>query len=81
MTTSFIIAFFWGITVLASLLGWGWLLMFVLRFSKKADLGWQGSFGLCFSVIVGGVLNLAGQISKTLILVYIAAVFFCFFFL
>lgn len=54
--------------------------MFVLRFSKKADLGWQGSFGLCFSVIVGGVLNLAGQISKTLILVYIAAGFFLFLF-
>ncbi len=76
MNISFIGAFFWGFFVLASFFGWGYLMTLILRFSKKADLGFQGAFGVCLSVIIGGILNLTGQINRNFILVYIIVGFF-----
>lgn len=80
MTNPFVSAFLFGIFILISFFGWGWLMMFLLRFQKKVDLGWQGVLGLCLSIFIGGILNLTDQISRNLILTYLTVGFFIFIF-
>lgn len=68
----FFLVFFWGVCILIALLGWGWLVLRLLQANIKIDFGWQGSLGLCLSVIAGGILNLAHLISKQTIMVYLS---------
>lgn len=74
-------AFFWGIMVLFSFIGFGRCLSLILAPKKIFDLGVWAALGLVFNVIVGGFLNLAGVISlsSVRILVFVGIALFLFF--
>ena len=65
----------WGGTLVLALVGWGRLLARVLLPGGHADWALAGAFGLAAAVTVGGVLNLAGAISRPLLLLVLAAGF------
>lgn len=69
--SSYLTAFLWGVFVLLAMFGWGWLVLRICSFNKKIDLGWQGSLGLAFSVIAGGVFNYFQLVSKTQAIIFI----------
>lgn len=72
MIFSLIVAILWSVTILFSLLGWGW---FVVSPSSKKDysLGEMGVFGMAFSMIFGGVLNVLKLISPFSIKLFVFA--------
>ncbi len=63
MFSQYWVAFFWGIIVLFSFVGYGRLLNIILLPKKNFDLGVWAALGLSFFVTVGGFLNFAGVIS------------------
>lgn len=67
----YLIAFLWGAFVLTAILGWGFLVLLLCGSLKKIDFGWQGSLGLAFSVIAGGVLNSFQLVSKNNIIIFL----------
>jgi hypothetical protein len=68
---SYFLAFGWGILILWSLTGWGSVLNSLLFRNEQIDWGQRASWGMAFSVIVGGALNLFSYISRTTILLYL----------
>lgn len=68
---SYFFAFGWGIFILLSLTGWGSVLNSLLFPNEETDWGQRAAWGVAFSVVVGGVLNLLSCISRTTILVYL----------
>ncbi len=69
---SYLVAFGWGILVLLSWIGWGSVLSRTWFPRETTDWGMRGAWGLAFSVVFGGLLNLLGRISRTTVLVYVA---------
>ncbi len=55
-----------------AIFGWGYLILRLCGFSKKIDLGWQGSLGLAFLVAAGGVLNYFQLVSKSSLIIFLA---------
>jgi hypothetical protein len=68
---SFLFAFGWGILVLVSMAGWGWLLAKLLLPRYKLDFGLYAANGLVLSCLFGGVLNYANAISPKTVIVYL----------
>lgn len=68
---SYFIAFFWGICILFSLIGWGDMLNRVLFPKNEAYWAQKAAWGIAFSVFIGGILNATWSISPTVILTYI----------
>jgi hypothetical protein len=67
----YLLAFGWGIFILLSLTGWGSALSWLLFRKAKTDWGQRAAWGLAFSVVIGGVLNLLSSISRATILVFL----------
>ncbi|MEQ8970481.1 MAG: hypothetical protein RIE73_08805 [Coleofasciculus sp. C1-SOL-03] len=68
---SYYIAFFWGIFILLSLSGWGGTVNRILFPKDQVDWGQKAAWGMAFSMVIGGLLNLTWTISKTSILLYL----------
>ncbi|MEQ8540735.1 MAG: hypothetical protein RIB93_25180 [Coleofasciculus sp. D1-CHI-01] len=68
---SYFFAFFWGICILLSLIGWGAVVNRILFPKHRADWGQLAAWGVAFSIVVGGVLNVTWTISRTVILIYL----------
>ncbi|MFP5269678.1 hypothetical protein [Coleofasciculus sp.] len=69
--TSYLFAFAWGLCILLSLVGWGGVVNRCLFPKFPVDWGQKAAWGMAFSIIVGGVLNVTWVISRTVILVYL----------
>jgi hypothetical protein len=69
--TSYFFAFFWGIFILLSFIGWGGLINRLLFPKDRVDWGQRAAWGMAFTVCVGGVLNLTWTISRTTIAIYL----------
>lgn len=77
---SYFLAFFWGIFILFSLIGWGSLINRIIFPKHQADWGLLAVWGLAFSIVFGGLLNVTWTISKTVILIYLGlGILSCFF--
>ena len=74
---SYFSSFFWGICIIFSMIGWGELIRRVL-FKYQLDWGLVATWGLAFSVFIGGILNLTWTISKLTVLVYLLLGLFCY---
>jgi hypothetical protein len=70
---SYFFGFIWGLVILAALIGWGRLWFALFKQQILATPFAQAAYGLAISVIIGGVLNLARDVSKASDLVYLAA--------
>jgi hypothetical protein len=68
---SYFFAFGWGILILLSLIGWGSVLNQILFPKQATDWGQRAAWGMAFSVVVGGVLNLLSCISRATVLIYL----------
>ncbi|NET58677.1 MAG: hypothetical protein F6K47_21735 [Symploca sp. SIO2E6] len=68
---SYLFAFTWGICILFSLIGWGGVLNRLLFPKQRVDWGQRAAWGIAFSVVVGGVLNVTWTISRVVILIYL----------
>jgi hypothetical protein len=74
----FILAFAWGVLMLVSFIGWGFLLNLLLGSDKKMFLGLKAAVGLSLIIFFGGILNLFGLITRQILLSILGAgVFFC----
>ncbi len=71
--TSFFLSFLWGIVIVLSLIGWGSAVNRLVFPRHRIDWGQKAAWGLAFSILVGGVLNLTWAISRAVILAYLAA--------
>jgi hypothetical protein len=69
--TSFFFAFAWGIFILFSLMGLGGVLNRLLFAKQQVDWGQRAAWGISFSIVVGGVLNVTWTISRSVILIYL----------
>lgn len=69
--TSYFLAFSWGIFILLSFIGWGALLNHILFPKERVDWGLRASWGLACTICVGGFLNFASLISRTIIIIYL----------
>jgi hypothetical protein len=69
--TAYLLAFLWGICILLSFVGWGFLLNRVLFPNESVDWGQKASWGIALSIFVGGILNVTSMISPTAVLTYI----------
>ena len=65
----FCLALLWGGCVFLAMGGWGTLVNRVFMPNLRAGLGWRAAFGFALMVSLGGCLNLAGIVSRPLILV------------
>ena len=68
---SYLISFSYGICLLLSLIGWGKALNHILFPNQRIDWGQRAAWGLAFSVIIGGILNVTWTISPTTILIFL----------
>lgn len=68
---SYLFAFFWGICILLSLIGWGGVVNRILFPKYRADWGQLAPWGVSFSIVFGGVLNVTWTINRTVILIYL----------
>lgn len=68
---SYILSFSWGICILLSLIGWGGIINRVLFFKQPIDWGQKAAWGVAFSILMGGILNVTWSISKTTVLIYL----------
>jgi predicted small integral membrane protein len=69
--TSYFVAFSWGICIILSLVGWGGVLNRILFPKDRVGWGQRSAWGIAFSVVVGGVLNVTWTISRTVVLIYL----------
>ena len=69
--SSFLFSFCWGFCILSSFVGWGSLLKRWI-FPEK-DFSWaeEAAWGVAFSVVIGGLLNLSGAISQPTLISYV----------
>jgi hypothetical protein len=67
----FLIACAWGLAVTAALAGWGRLVARAGGLRDRTDTGLAAALGLALSVAVGGVLNLAGLVSRPAVLLFL----------
>ncbi|MBN1796196.1 MAG: hypothetical protein JW804_05940 [Sedimentisphaerales bacterium] len=68
---SFFFPCLWGVTILLSFIGWGEVIKRALFAGYQIDWGQKASWGLAFSVVIGGILNIFAFISKATVLVYL----------
>ena len=54
-----------------SLIGWGWIMTRMVRVQKKCDFGILGAWGLAFSAVIGGIMNLLGIISLSSVRIFL----------
>ncbi|WP_445246729.1 hypothetical protein [Microcoleus sp. OTE_8_concoct_300] len=64
-------SFAWGICILVSLIGWGAAVNRILFPQYRVDWGQRAAWGIAWSVIFGGLLNVTWTISQATILIYI----------
>ena len=69
--TYYFLSFAWGICILISLIGWGGAVNRILFPQYRVDWGQRATWGIAWSVIFGGLLNVTGTISQATILIYI----------
>ncbi len=69
--SSYSFAFFWGILIILSLIGWGSVLNRILFPKQQTDWGHKAAWGISFSIAIGGILNLTWSISNTVIFIYL----------
>lgn len=69
--TSYFLAFLWGIYIILSLIGWGGVINRILFPKDCIDWGQKAAWGVAFSILVGGILNVTWTISRTTILIYL----------
>jgi hypothetical protein len=67
----YFLSFAWGICILVSLIGWGGAINRILFPQYKVDWGQRAAWGIAWSVIFGGLLNVTWTISQATILIYI----------
>lgn len=60
-----------SILAFLSMMGWGWAAAVLIRIRDRIDLYLAGAYGLAFSTLFGGILNLFGLISLPLIRIYL----------
>ena len=70
---SYLLSFSWGICILVSLIGWGGAVNRILFPEHRVDWGQRAAWGIAWSVIFGGLLNVTWTISPTTILIYICS--------
>jgi hypothetical protein len=68
---SYFLAFAWGICLLISFIGWGGAINRILFPEDRIDWGQKATWGIAWSVVFGGVLNVTWTISPATILIYI----------
>lgn len=68
---SYFLSFAWGICILVSLIGWGGVVNRILFPEYRVDWGQRAAWGIAWSVIFGGLLNVTWTISQATILIYI----------
>jgi hypothetical protein len=67
----YFLSFAWGICILVSLIGWGGAVNRILFPQYRVDWGQRAAWGIAWSVIFGGLLNVTWTISQATILIYI----------
>jgi len=70
---SYFLSFAWGIWILISFLGWGTAINRLLFPKHRVDWGERAAWGIAWSVIFGGLLNVTWTISQAAILIYICS--------
>lgn len=68
---SYFLSFAWGICILVSFIGWGGVINRILFPQYRVDWGQRAAWGIAWSVVFGGVLNVTWTISPANILIYI----------
>lgn len=63
----------WGLVLVAAMIGWGRGVNRLLLPARHLGWGLRAALGLAVTVVLGGVLNLAGVISPLLLLLFISA--------
>ena len=71
------IAYLWGILILLSFVGWGGIINRILFPKYRFDWGQQATWGVAWSIFVGGLLNLTWNISKTTIFLFLVIGLLC----
>ena len=79
MSISFLIMFFFGISILISWAGLGTLINYILFPQIIQDIWLRTGWGLCLTLIIGGILNIAGIISPAAIFIVIGVGIFILF--
>ncbi len=81
--SSTIILFIYGILVVLSFIGWGYLFSVYLFRSENKNTGWFAGIGLSIFIFIGGILNISKSVSKlslTILLTIGIIVFIYYFF-
>ncbi len=68
---SYFLAFAWGICIIVSLIGWGTAINRILFPEDRVEWAQRAVWGIAWSVIFGGLLNVTWTISQATILIYI----------
>src|SRR4028119_2034746 len=70
---SYFLSFSWGIWIVISFIGWGTAINRLLFPQHRVDWGQRATWGIAWSVIFGGLLNVTWTISQAAILIYICS--------
>jgi hypothetical protein len=70
---SYFLSFSWGIWIVISFIGWGTAINRLLFPQDRVDWGQRATWGIAWSLIFGGLLNVTWTISKAAILIYICS--------
>lgn len=70
---SYFLSFSWGIWIVISFIGWGTAINRLLFPQHRVDWGQRAAWGIAWSVIFGGLLNVTWTISPAAILIYICS--------
>ena len=70
---SYFLSFSWGICILISFIGLGTAINRLLFPQHRVDWGQRAAWGIAWSVIFGGLLNVTWTISQAAILIYICS--------
>ena len=70
---SYFLSFAWGIWILISFIGWGTAINRLLFPEQRVDWGERAAWGIAWSVIFGGLLNVTWTISPAAILIYVCS--------
>jgi hypothetical protein len=70
---SYFLSFSWGIWIVISFIGWGTAINRLLFPQHRVDWGQRAAWGIAWSVIFGGLLNVTWTISQAAILIYICS--------